>query len=305
MENNQSAFAAENKGMKSCKSCGAPISKKAKTCPNCGAKNKKPIYLRPWLWVVAILLIIGIAASFGDESESKNIGEDTVADSENVENNNGKNEKERTENKNTTAKPAAQEIKYEIGKSDISFYQSSINTTWMRIAVPVKNTGKINIYLPSADMDLETESGSLVDTVSLVSAYPTIIKPGETGWYFETRTYDGDTGVKVVPNIKPVKAKADCVRLAVSDVSIKDEDFLGAAALGRITNSTDITLTGAHVTVNLFDGSGKMIGRLTEYVTDELAPGASKSFKATSLSSVKASEIAEYEIYAFQDTFNW
>ena len=51
------------KGMKKCSTCGAAIAKKAKRCPACGAKNKKPIYKRFWVWVLAVIVLVLIVKS--------------------------------------------------------------------------------------------------------------------------------------------------------------------------------------------------------------------------------------------------
>ena len=58
--------------MKHCAACGAEIAKSAKTCPSCGAKNKKPIYLRPWFILLAVILILGAIGSSGSSDEDGN-----------------------------------------------------------------------------------------------------------------------------------------------------------------------------------------------------------------------------------------
>ncbi len=46
-----------------CKTCGHDMASNAKVCPNCGAKNKKPLWMRAWVWVLVILLAF-FAVSF-------------------------------------------------------------------------------------------------------------------------------------------------------------------------------------------------------------------------------------------------
>lgn len=53
-----------------CKVCGAEMASNAKTCPKCGAKNKKPIYLRPWFIILAVLLVLGIVGGLGGSSSN-------------------------------------------------------------------------------------------------------------------------------------------------------------------------------------------------------------------------------------------
>ena len=57
--------------MINCKSCGAEIAANAKTCPQCGAKNKKPLYKKWWLYVLAVVILfaaIGSAGGSGNDS---------------------------------------------------------------------------------------------------------------------------------------------------------------------------------------------------------------------------------------------
>lgn len=57
-----------------CRHCGKQIAASAKTCPECGGKNKKPLYRRPWVYIVLVLILIGALGGNGGES-SKKIGE--------------------------------------------------------------------------------------------------------------------------------------------------------------------------------------------------------------------------------------
>ncbi len=60
-----------NNNLKLCPVCNAEMAKSAKSCPHCGAKNQKPIYLRPWFILLAIVAIIVCISSIN--SASKNI----------------------------------------------------------------------------------------------------------------------------------------------------------------------------------------------------------------------------------------
>ncbi|MGI6722533.1 MAG: Ltp family lipoprotein [Anaerovoracaceae bacterium] len=66
--------------MTNCRTCGAQISKSAKVCPRCGARNKKPLYKRPWLFVLAAILVLCIAvAGCGNtnDTQTKDSGSST------------------------------------------------------------------------------------------------------------------------------------------------------------------------------------------------------------------------------------
>ena len=68
------------KKMKQCKTCSKEIGISAKYCPGCGAKNKKPIYKRVWLWIIAFFIAIGVAAAGSDSGNVEPIAENKVED---------------------------------------------------------------------------------------------------------------------------------------------------------------------------------------------------------------------------------
>ncbi len=65
VNNSQQPVPQNSKNMVVCKSCGTSIAKSAKVCPSCGAKNKKPVFKRPWFWVLAAIILIVIISSAG------------------------------------------------------------------------------------------------------------------------------------------------------------------------------------------------------------------------------------------------
>ena len=67
------------KKMKQCKTCSKEIGISAKYCPGCGAKNKKPIYKRAWLWIIAFFIAIGVAAAGSDSGDVEPVQE-TIAE---------------------------------------------------------------------------------------------------------------------------------------------------------------------------------------------------------------------------------
>ncbi len=56
--------------MKKCSVCQKDIAKSAKVCPDCGAKQKKPIWAKWWIWVLAVIVLIAVVSGSGDNSEN-------------------------------------------------------------------------------------------------------------------------------------------------------------------------------------------------------------------------------------------
>ena len=107
-----------------------------------------------------------------------------------------------TNKTNDTDTSTKKEMKYEVGTATIDSWTNSIGSSWVKIAVPVKNTGDVDIYLGDMSADIESSNGSLLKTKSMINAYPDYIKPGETAYYYGETTVDFDTtGIKVLPHV--------------------------------------------------------------------------------------------------------
>ncbi len=240
------------------------------------------------LLILAISVFVVMAIGSGDSDEPASEGTGLPG-----------NSPSQGQNANETLKDNAE---YSIGETDVEVWTNSIGTNWIKVSVPVTNTGNVNLYMETSSVDIENEDGSLAATLKLVSVYPQIIKPGETAYYYEETTYDGANteGLKVVPHVKAEKAKVDLIRFEVSDLQVKDDDWLGASVMGRVENTGNKEETLVYIVANFFDKDGKFIGQQFAILTDKLPSGEKVGFETTSLTShLKASDIATYDVIAF------
>ncbi len=242
--------------------------------------------------VVGIFMAMAIGSGSSDTPASQGTNNDTPSPA--------------SQGQNT--EPAKQEkVEYTLGETSVAIWTSSIGTNWIRVAIPVKNTGDVNLYLETSSVDVENADGSLAQTLSMVSAFPQIIKPGETAYYFEETTYDGTNteGLKVVPHVKAEKAKVDLIRLEVSDLQIKDGTF-GTKLIGRVQNTTDKKLSLVYVVANYYDKDGKFIGQQFTILTDDLPAGEKVGFETSALSSqITSDDIASYDVIAYPFQYQW
>ena len=243
-------------------------------------QKKKKKKKRIIVLAVILVLIIGIIA-IGGSGDSKNVGDHGDG-------------KETTENAN--------KVDYEVGEGFAEVWTDSINSKWIRIAVPVKNTGNVNLYLSSSSFDVENKDGEIVDTIDYVSAYPQVLKPGETAYYYEETLYEGKDvkDLKVVGEAEAEKATVDCIRYAISEDKIKTDEFGETKLLGRVENVTDLDGSEVYITVNFFDKDGKFLSQQFEILDNDLKAGAKKGFETICDSfDLKASDVGSYEVYAF------
>lgn len=264
--------------------------------------------------LVCLLLMAALSASmlFGCGGASENVGTGAGASqpaSVTTDETSGADAAEVDVPEDTTVSAAVDEVMWEIGEASSVVWTDSIGTTWIQIAVPVTNTGSANLYLNSGTMDLEDETGHLLDSESLVSAYPQVIQPGETAWYYEETTLDAEARqITVVPHVDVDKAKVECIRFEVSDLSLKDETYGGISVTGRVENATADTESMVYVVALLYDANDGLLGQAFTILTDELAAGETIGFSASSFSvpdSVTADSIARYDVYAFPYQFQF
>ena len=214
------------------------------------------------------------------------------------------NDTSKTDDNSSSTK---KEMQYEVGTATIDSWTDSINSTWVKIAVPVKNTGNVDIYLDDMSADIESSTGSLLKTVSMINAYPDYIKPGETAYYYEETTVDFDTtGIKVVSHVDIEKASNTVIRYDISDVSITSDTYNGVKVMGRVENKTSKKGTLVYVAANLFDSNGKLICNCFTILDNDLNVGDKIGFTCTPFAfrNITPSDVAKYEIYAYPTQFN-
>ena len=261
--------------------------------PTPAPKPKKPVYKRVWFWLIIVfaalvLLVVIAGGGKGDQGKAEEPAQ-TASQTE-----------------QRTAVPAATEAAvktdYEVGEGIVKLWTDSIGSTWVSAAVPVKNTGTTNLYLSSATIDLEKADGSLAASMSMVNAYPQVLKPGETAWYYNDTTYDGNASdaLTAVPHPQVEEAKVDCVRLNTSDITLSDDEYTGLKIIGRVENQTEAEQSLVYVTAALYDQNGACLGVAFTILTDPVKPGEKISFSMGSLASrISASDVASYEVFAY------
>ncbi|MBR6071629.1 MAG: InlB B-repeat-containing protein [Acholeplasmatales bacterium] len=198
--------------------------------------------------------------------------------------------------------------KYELGEATVDTWTDSIGSKWMKIAVPITNTGTVDLYLDDISVDIETQSGTLLQTKSMISGYPEYIKPGETGYYYTATSRDfTETNVKVVPHVNAEKATNSVLRYKITDVTITADQYYGVKVMGRVENTTSKKGSMDKIAACLFDANGKLICVAFTYLDDDLAVGAKVGFSMTPFAfrNFTPEDVASYEVYGYPTQFNW
>jgi hypothetical protein len=196
-------------------------------------------------------------------------------------------------------------MKYDISYKKAVTWEDSIGTTWVQVIVEIENTGTSPIYLSSGSYDLENSEGTIIASKRYISEYPRVLDIGEKGYLYDETTLDNAVSgiVTVIPRINAVKARIDCTRFPVSEVSLSDTTYFGIKAIGRIGNTTGADEASTiYVVVILYDSSNNPIGILRDLITDDFSAGATMGFEATTLcmpDTITTSSVASYKTYSY------
>ena len=208
----------------------------------------------------------------------------------------------------TTQQKDNDKAEYEVGEGKVYTYTNSIGDAKIRVAVPIKNTGKTNLYIDDASIDIEYSDGTLADTLKMVDAYPQVLLPGETAYYFTESSYDGDSteGLKLVTHVDIKKAEVECIRFATSEVTLKKGKYFGVEITGRVENTSSKKDSLVYVVADLFNDKGEMIDRVFTILSEEIQPGEKIGFKMTSSNTnLNIEDVSSYNIYAFPRQFQF
>ncbi len=192
----------------------------------------------------------------------------------------------------------------------INRYTDIIGNTYLTVYFPIRNTGKKDLYLSGDSISLEDADGHLLDTVRMVSCYPQIIQPGETGWFLgqTTSQIDSGTELRAVPNGSAAMAKVSCIRYDVSDVTLRNGQLMGVEMIGRVKNNTNESGSLVYVTVVLFDKNNQPLGNMFTILDGDLPAGGETTFEMTNMLSpggYRAEDVDHYEIWAYPHQYQF
>jgi hypothetical protein len=210
-----------------------------------------------------------------------------------------------TEQTQKSGSKSADEVAYEITYTNATLHKDSIGSVWVNAIGEITNTGSANLYLSSGSIDLEDASGSLVEPIEMVSAYPEVISPGEKGYYFESTILDdvaADSSLSVVLHPDIAKATVDKINFPVTELKLVDSKYGGLNATGRVENTGSEGESLLYVAVILYGENDTPLGVLSTIIMDEVAAGDKVGFNATGSSfpdSMTADTITRYEAVAY------
>lgn len=190
----------------------------------------------------------------------------------------------------------------------VKTWTNSIGISYAQVVFEITNTSNYDLYLGSADVELETENGSLFAVQNYINAYPQIISPGENAYYFESIMLDSaPEGILYdVWNIKHAQSKVPKIQFPVTDVKISSDSFGYIKAIGRVENTSNVDQSLVYVSVMLFDENNVPIGHTFTFV--DVAANDTKGFECMFLNTsndININSVASYTVVAYPNQFNY
>ena len=236
--------------------------------------------------------------------ESKTDEHDDSTNAEAVQDTDNNEADEETETEKSTK---SDEVLYEITDTNFEYYTNSIGGVEYYGYVEITNTGDNNLYLDKAIFDLEDNDGHLLQSDDFISSAPSVIKPGEKGYFYNglgsnmiDEGVSTDNGINLVPQITIKQATGEPVRYEVTDTDLREEEYSGLKVTGRVINNTDEDVSYLYLNVIFYDANGKVLG-ITGTSVSDLAAGNKASFECTTMfanDNLTMDNVADYEIIA-------
>lgn len=194
---------------------------------------------------------------------------------------------------------------FKVTDQRLNVYRNRAEEFWGQVIAAVQNTGDAPIYLQNCTFHITDAEGKSLASDTTVSAYPQIVAPGETGYYYaetylETESAEGLT-LEFTPQVSVSAQQA--VTYTVENPDLQDSRYGGMELRVTLSNSTAQDTRHYCVAVLLFDAEGKLLGQFYDVPSVKVPAGGSAVLELSSYmlpDTVTKAEIADYRILAYE-----
>ena len=189
--------------------------------------------------------------------------------------------------------------KYEVTNQSLFWSENSISGNWDYYYVyEIKNTGDTKLHLNDLESNITVNGES-----KTVFSCPSIIGPGETGYFFNMdedlgRGVDASGGVSVTPNLKIEETSASSSVFKATNVKMRIHDTDCVTVTGQIKNDSDSDTGFFNLFCLYLDASGKVIAITDEsisnieaHTTYEINSGGLFSHRGETTSKIKSVKV--------------
>ena len=194
---------------------------------------------------------------------------------------------------------------FEVTDRRLNVYRNRAEEFWGQVITAVQNTGDAPIYLQDSTFRITDAEEKSLASDTTVSAYPQIVAPGETGYYYaetylETESAEG-LMLEFTPQVSVSAQQA--VAYTVENPDLQDSRYGGMELRVTLSNSTAQDTRHYCVAVLLFDAEGKLLGQFYDVPSVKVPAGGSAVLELSSYmlpDTVTKAEIADYRILAYE-----
>ncbi len=194
---------------------------------------------------------------------------------------------------------------FKVTDQRLNVYRNRAEEFWGQVIAAVQNTGDAPIYLQNCTFHITDAEGKSLASDTTVSAYPQIVAPGETGYYYtetylETEVAEGLT-LEFTPQVSVSAQQA--VAYTVENPDLQDSRYGGMELRVTLSNSTAQDTRHYCVAVLLFDAEGSLLGQFYDVPSVKVPAGGSAVLELSSYmlpDTVTKAEIADYRILAYE-----
>ena len=194
---------------------------------------------------------------------------------------------------------------FEVTDQRLNVYRNRAEEFWGQVIAAVQNTGDAPIYLQDSTFRITDAEGKSLASDATVSAYPQIVAPGETGYYYaetylETESAEG-LMLEFTPQVSVSAQQA--VAYTVENPDLQDSRYGGMELRVTLSNSTAQDTRHYCVAVLLFDAEGSLLGQFYDVPSVKVPAGGSAVLELSSYmlpDTVTKAEIADYRILAYE-----
>ena len=147
---------------------------------------------------------------------------------------------------------------FKVTDQRLNVYRNRAEEFWGQVIAAVQNTGDAPIYLQDSTFHITDAEGTSLASDTTVSAYPQIVAPGETGYYYAETYLETESAEELMLEFTPqVSVSAQqAVAYTVENPDLQDSRYGGMELRVTLSNSTAQDTRHYCVAVLLFDAEG-------------------------------------------------
>lgn len=190
---------------------------------------------------------------------------------------------------------------YEITASYANAYRNSLGEVWVQVMIAVKNTSDVPLCLDYSTVTIQVSEDETQE-LSYVLAFPSVIGPGETGYYYEETPleYEASGELALTAELDVSETTETLERYTVANDAISDSPYGGLRIWGTVEDASAQEGKLIYIAVVLFDEADKPVAVCYTIHTETGA--ASDSYELISFmlpEHITASTVGRYEVYAY------